>query len=263
MTISQTSVRARRLPGKVGLAYDLHAEEIDFTNAYPQAVQTSTVTVDTATDDTLYTFEVNGVSISYISGTGASLADIAAGLAAALNAEPAVRQSASADAAAAVVTIEGLIPGIPFVLTESDANLTAADVTAAAEATPIPFGRLCVRGAASGLDVYPNRLGRLPTSGDTDVDDIALGVSLLVYDQEGTEYAPNARVAAMKEGRVWVEVDTAVSESDDVYVGTGAGEEGKFYNASGPGRLKFSKSVCRFFKSRAEDGLAVLECNFH
>src|SRR5690554_1273378 len=202
MTISQTSVRARRLPGKVGLAYDLHAEEIDFTNSHPQAAQASTVKVNaTVADLDEFTLSVNGITLSVTAGAADTKITIADALEALVNGDPVVRGNVAAESDGIdTVTLTGVLPGEPFTI-DVTGKLTKATTTTAAAAAPIPFGRLCVRGAASDLAVYPNRLGRLPKIGDSGIDDLALGVSLLVYDQEGTEYEPNDRVIAMKRGR--------------------------------------------------------------
>lgn len=263
MTIHQTEVRARRLPGKPGQAYDLSGEELDFTNIYEQAAQVSTIKVDTAVDTTDYTFSVNGSEVKITSGAGATKKAIADALADEANNTLAVRAAVTAVSDGVdKVTITALQPGVAFLLATSDTNLTAASVTAPASADEIPFGRLVVYGGASGLDVYPNRLGRLPVAGDSgNINSITLGVSLFKYDNEGTAYEPNARCAAMKVGRVWVECSEAVSRTDSVYVGTTSDEVGKFFKSSGGGRLQLT-SGAKWFLSRAADGLAVLECSF-
>lgn len=355
MTISQRKVRARRLPGKVGQHYDISAlnEEVDFTNAYPQATQITTITVTGAVDSTDYAYQVDGVEVTANSGVGATTTTIAAALAEAHNANPLVRGQVVASSAAAVLTLESTYPGLEFTVTENDANLDAPSTTqSAATAEAIPFGVLCIRGADSELDPYGNRLGRIASSsgltaqsvtlthgevsgalvtlridgtlyegsganaaalvasingavpaesvtaaavgaavtitvdtagdqfelvaysgdigltsqeaGDV-VDDIALGVSLYTYDEEANldgeiGYPANAGAVALRRGRVWVESDVAVSESDPVYVQLTGDNAGELYKTRAAGRARLTRA--RWYKSRSDDGLAVLGCDF-
>lgn len=263
MTISQTEVRARRLPGKAGQLYDLSAEQVDFTNSHPQAKQVSTAQVNaTVVDADEFTLTLNGIALVITAGSSDTKATIADKLAQAANSDPVVRANISAESDGTdTVTLTSALPGVAFTI-DVAGKLTKATTTAAAAAQPIPFGRLCVRGAASTLDVYPNRLGRLPAPADTGIDNLALGISAYTYETEEPEYAPNDRVAAVKRGRVWVESTEAVTEADDVYVGTDPSEVGKLFKSSGGNRKKLDKSVCRWFSSRSADGLAVVECNF-
>lgn len=264
MTISQQKVRSRRLPGKPGQAYDLNGEQIDFTNAYPQAVQVSAISVGgSPSEDDEYDITINGIDLQVIADDGNGVNDIANALATVINDDPAIRATVKAEADNDVVTLTGLIPGVEFTLDSDTGDLTIDTIDSPKEADAIPFGRLCVRGGDSEVNPYPNRLGRLPEAGDSsDIDDLALGISLFTYESEGNEYAPNERVASMKRGRVWVEVSESVSELDDVYVGTVDGEEGLLFKSSDSGRLQLDRRNIRWFKDRSEDGLAVVECDF-
>lgn len=147
MTISTRAqdVRDRRPQAKIG-AVILSAlmAKIDLFNDASQANQSDTITIDTAADDTDYTVTIDGIDVVYTSGTGATTTSIATGLSDAINAEPLVRGKVAASAAAAVVTLEGTYPGISYTLAESDANLSTASVTSAADASAIEFGRLVV-----------------------------------------------------------------------------------------------------------------------
>ena len=58
-------------------------------NSAPQAAQVSTVTVSGPTNSKVYTITVNGVNVSYTSDASATTTEVAAGLALAVNAEPA------------------------------------------------------------------------------------------------------------------------------------------------------------------------------
>lgn len=138
-------------------------ERLTAANEDPQAVQIDTVTVDSAVDDTLYTYEINGITVQIDSGTGATTTTIAAALAAQHDSLPLVRGVVAAVPVAAVITLTGLIEGNSYALTESDTRLTAASVQAAAAADAVPFGRLVVD---DGLETggAGEQLGRLAKS---------------------------------------------------------------------------------------------------
>lgn len=350
MTISQRHVRARRLPAFLGQQYDVshHNEEIDFVNAHPQAAQITALQVNVSADDREYQFEVNGVAVKFTTpSSGNSTASIASGLAEAANADPIIRGQVAASSSGDTVTLTGLIPGVSFSVSASDANLGAPNTAQnAATAAPIPFGRLCIAGGESAVSPYGNRLGRLASadglvaqsitlahggdtstvvlqidgelyeasaataadfatainsavpentvtavndsgdvtitvdtagdsfrlvsisgnltisaqeSGDT-VAELAIGVSLRAYDEEGTAYPPNAGVAALRRGGVWVEVDEPVDMRGPVYVQLEGDNAGKLYPKRAAGRAIVPG--LRWFKDRSTDGLAVVECDF-
>lgn len=153
MTISQgvSDVRRRLRPGLAGMIAMLGAVSFSVANVGAQAAQVGTILVDTAANDTAYTVSLNGVSISITSDASATKPEIAAALAAAINASPYVRGVVSATSDGVdTVTVTGLWPGVSFTLTDADGNLTTtAAATAAAAAESVPFGRLVV---ADGFD---------------------------------------------------------------------------------------------------------------
>lgn len=120
-------------------------EGVSITNDAPRAAQVSTVTVDTAENSSEYTITIDGIDASYTSDATATVGEIAAGLAAAVNAEALLSGRMSATAASAVCTITALIGGRGFTLTEADARLTAATSTANATADPVNFGVAVIR----------------------------------------------------------------------------------------------------------------------
>lgn len=164
MTISQRANQVRQVPLQAKVGDLVFADFLDaittLINVDPQAKQSDTVTVTGASDDTLYTFEIDGRPITIDSGTGATLTSIAAALAAKLEADPITRGRVTASAAVAVITLTALLAGQSYLLTESDGNLTAASVTTAAEADAIPFGRLVISDGFVPDEV--NRQGKLP-----------------------------------------------------------------------------------------------------
>lgn len=165
MTVSQITARTKRIAGANGepvFAYD--PEHFDtIVNKAPQAKQTGTVTVDTATDSADYTVTINGYDVTFTNGTSSSTTTTATALAAAINGDPRVRGQVVATSAAAIVTLAGALPGVAFTASDADAKLTTVEeVTAAATADPVPFGRLVF---VSGYTTEgPEKLGTLPKS---------------------------------------------------------------------------------------------------
>lgn len=149
MTISQgvSDVRSRSRQGKPGQWVERGFTEEYFTglNQSPQAVQVSTVTLTDQGDDDDVIITINGIDVTINTGTGLSLAQIGAALAAAINAEPLVRGQVAASFDTATLTLTGVVPGLAFTLSiasDPDTVLSAdTAVTAADAADPIPFGR--------------------------------------------------------------------------------------------------------------------------
>lgn len=105
------------------------------------------------------------------------------------------------------------------------------------------------------------------TAGD-DLNELAIGISRRTYDEESTYkeglvgYPANAGVAALRRGRIWIECTEDAAEGGTVYAGLVGDEAGKLFASAGSGRVALSRDRCRFFLSRAADGLAVVDCNF-
>jgi hypothetical protein len=170
VTVSQTALdpRARARQGFVGqiAAFGRHVARMSLLNSDPQAAQVDTVTVTGATNDKTYTITINGIDVSYTADGTATIAEIADGLAAAVEAEASVRgQVSAASDAVDTVTLTGQTPGLAFTIAEADAQLTTASVTAAASASAIPFGRLVVAVDDPNPDSGQTPLGRLATEG--------------------------------------------------------------------------------------------------
>ncbi len=165
MSISQRTVTDRAPGVHAAPVYPYPAENFDTViNASPQAEQVGTIVVDTATHSATYTVTIEGEAISYVADSATTKIEIAAGLAAAINATPAVRGvlSAASDGVD-TVTLTGLIPGTVFTASDADAKLTTtAAVTAAADADAIAFGRFVVD-SEGYFGVDGERYGALPT----------------------------------------------------------------------------------------------------
>lgn len=202
MTISQRAndIRDPQRQAKVGdrVSADYLDKLLTLINVNPQAAAVRTVTVTGATNDKTYTITIDGIDVSYTSDATATLAEIADGLAAAINADPLVRGRVSAVSDSVdTVTITALLPGQDFTLTESDAQLTTASVTAAATADAIPFGRLLISDGYVADE--PNLQCKLPKAANftAQVDTLTLAyVALAEYHVsvtlDGVEYKAQA-----------------------------------------------------------------------
>lgn len=155
MAFSQTTVSSGLYPASVGMpAYGVFDSSFAFgslVNKTPQAKQSDSITITAAANSTAYTVTINGVDCTYTSDSSATLAEIADGLAAAINATPSVRAVLSASSnGVSVVTLTSLVSGLSYTLTESSANMTTAVVTANGSADAVSFGTLVVRSGFSG-----------------------------------------------------------------------------------------------------------------
>jgi len=161
MTISQqaTDVRGDRfLQGRPGepSQYSPFNSVRDFINSAPQAKQTATVVVDTATNSTIYTYTVNGVDITTTSDASATKIEIADALAVAHNSEPAVRgQVVAVSDGVDTVTLTSTVSGLAFTASDSDSRLTTSAGTSNAAADSIGFGLILVALALSASDRMP------------------------------------------------------------------------------------------------------------
>lgn len=163
MTISSsaTDIRSRFPQGKVGKPVEVNVNDVTRTliNSDPQAVQVTTYTVDSASNSTTYTLTVDGFTASYTSDASATTAEIAAGIKAAIDANPSITGRLTATVASNVVTLTGNYPGISFSASDSSGDTTIATTTAAATADAVAFGRLMVTGGYQTDEA--NELGKL------------------------------------------------------------------------------------------------------
>lgn len=129
-------------------------------NKDPEAKQVDTVVVDTATNNASYAFEIAGVTIAFTADASATKPEISAGLKLAFDADPVAGGLATVvDDGVDTLTITGNTPGSVYTVTDSDALLTTASVTAAAEADAVSFGRAL---ASSGYDAIEKiKFGRV------------------------------------------------------------------------------------------------------
>jgi len=136
-------------PADAGRSIGIHsADNVFGLAAGGGAVKVSTITVDTAANATAYTYSCGGGTVTMTSDASATKIEIAAGLEAAHNALAAAGSvSVAVSDGVDTVTITGRERGDDFALSESDANLSLAAVTAASDGTAIPFGLGCQRTA--------------------------------------------------------------------------------------------------------------------
>lgn len=121
-----------------------------FLNASPQRVAIKTITINTATLARVYSVTIGGKTVSF-TAADTNTTNVAAGLGAAINADPVVRGRVVATMAAAVITLTGLYPGDDFPVTALDAQATLAVTQTSQEAEAIPFGRAILNlGVESG-----------------------------------------------------------------------------------------------------------------
>lgn len=148
--------------GRDGQCYDVsyYRDVLTLINSDPQAAQITTVAVSAATNNKTYTITINGVDISYTADGTATQQEIADGLVAAVNGEPAISGLVLAASGTNEFTLTSRIPGSngAFAYSDSDAQLSGSTTQAAANASPVPFGRCIVRTG--------DRAGRLISAAD-------------------------------------------------------------------------------------------------
>lgn len=156
----QGFVRQSRLAGKAGdIADNMFNDKLSYTNDDPRAAQVDTVTIDTATDTEVYSIFIDGIEISFTAASAVE-ADIATGLAAAVNAEPLVNGRVVATTSTADLILTASVPGVGFTTAEGQnaAKMTLVNTTANATAAAVEFGRAVM---ANGLSSGSNKLAKL------------------------------------------------------------------------------------------------------
>lgn len=154
-------------------------EPITAINNDPRAKQKHTITVDSDHTGELKV-TIDDQEIVYDAPAGDTIADIADGLADAINAEPLVSGTVKATSdGASKVTVEALVGGNGFTISESDANLSLAEDQANATADAVPFGRAVMFGGASTSKVSDNRLALLAKASKLTAQSIELTPEVL------------------------------------------------------------------------------------
>jgi hypothetical protein len=137
-------------------------DKLSFTNDDPRAVQVDTVTIDTATDTEVYSVVINGIDIPFTAASAVA-ADIATGLAAAVNASGLVNGTVVATTSTADLILTAQIGGVGFTTEEGSnaAKMSLVNTTANATAAAVEFGRAVV---SDGLSSGSNKLAKLASS---------------------------------------------------------------------------------------------------
>jgi hypothetical protein len=222
----------------------------------------------TAVNSTLYTVTINGVAFSYTSDGSATTAEIAVGLAAAINAGTQPVVASGTDTPLIIQSSNGT--DSPTFTSAYNGNMVETVVVAGT--APIPFGVFVCRDldrVVSGPEDYAVRLPRV--TGDVTGNLGLLGGVTL--DKIATEqpnnytglygfYGSNTMVNVLRDGRVLVLVEEAVTISSTVFVrfasGTGGTQLGAF-RASADSATAVAWPLAKFTNSAAAGGLAVLE----
>lgn len=181
MTISQFSVSSEMLIAQNGQRAYVNDKDYEDTllNSKGQVKAVKTATLLAIQANATTSLVINGYTVSFTDDGTPSDTDSAAGLVAAINANPLVRGSVSAENTGAVITITALTAGLDFTLTSPDGTVTIGTTTAAATAEIVPFGRFLVK---SDWDTQGmGKCGGLPTGLAAQVD-----TYLMVYDASVT-----------------------------------------------------------------------------
>tara|TARA_R110001599_G_scaffold100302_6_gene256846 strand:- start:188 stop:1354 length:1167 start_codon:yes stop_codon:yes gene_type:complete len=141
MSILQNDIFDRIPEGHIGdVATGYPSFRLSGVTSDGQVKQVSTITV-TANTVANYVFTVDGDAYTWAEPTATSTTSVATNIKDFWNDTPALRGKGVATSAVAIVTITGDWPGIAFVLSDTDAQITSATPTAAAGAGTVTFGR--------------------------------------------------------------------------------------------------------------------------
>lgn len=143
-------------PYFAGGLHGLHHDIETFVNDTGAAKMVSDVSYS-AVDSTVYSFTVNGILVSFTSGTSTTLALIRAGIIAAFRAIRELEGIASVNPSGNNVRITAARAGTAFTATNVT-NTTVTAVTANVALTTIPFGSAIVQGSGAG----GKQSGKLP-----------------------------------------------------------------------------------------------------
>ncbi len=160
-------VQARDAQAFVGQVIGNYLAEF-LTNVNPATEQVTTITIGGATDDTVYTVTIDDESASYTSDSSATIAEVHAGLIAAIDAAPAVRGKMAPSGTSPSLVLTGVYPGISYTVTVDDESTgdlgSPAATTAADEADSIEFGLGMIKDGYQTDEADPT--GYVPATSD-------------------------------------------------------------------------------------------------
>lgn len=157
MKLGQNSVLRTHRKGREGQLFNadnrlVHTETIEF--GADRAAAVSTITVDTGTNAHVYSVQFGNETISFTSAD-TNTTNIAAGIAAAWNANIVARAFYLATSASAVVTLTATFSGDHAEdISSTESRITIAETTAPNDGSDLPFGRVILENAA-GRGVLP------------------------------------------------------------------------------------------------------------
>jgi len=235
-----------------------------YVNDSGLAAQEDTVTAANAAGSTLHQFEVNGIAVQFTTAASTTNTLTRDGLLAALRAIQELETIVAGNPSGAdAIALTALQPGVGYTLTETDANLALASVTANGTTQTIVFGRAVVRRTVGTL--IGDQSAALPTATGQEFlgvnERIHSDVNPLGDPKDATDVAKTMTI--VYEGRMVVEVDEAVSPGDSVFfrhtLGGDAGEIGTFRTDADTARA--DQVTGKFLTSTTGAGLAVVSLN--
>lgn len=192
------------VPGYAGMEGSIEGTKITLLNASTELPQKNQVTIGTATPEIEYAINIDSYTATYTSTTTDTASNIGANLAAAVNIAGlgvyAIASSTTGD-----IELVGT-NGKPFsiYLSGGDAGFVASPLQAAAESSPIEFGKLIVTGATDKINV-----GRLPS----DPVQRIRGISTQMHKGQehrlglGARYENTEPMCVKVTGSIWVEFE--------------------------------------------------------
>tara|TARA_X000001388_G_scaffold77543_1_gene78900 strand:- start:1364 stop:2530 length:1167 start_codon:yes stop_codon:yes gene_type:complete len=214
MSILQNDIFDRLPEGHIGeVATGYPSFRLSGVSSNGQVKQVSTITV-TANAVANYVFVVDGVTYTWAEPTATSTTTVATNIKNFWNDTPSLRGIGVATSATNVVTITGDWPGISFALSDTDARITTATGTAAANAGTVNFGRaVCSLG-------YPASTGNFDR-GDTQQVYAEAGVGLFTAQADTwTLGDPGAGIMFATLRIVGLDEDISVSAAYTTNLGT-------------------------------------------
>lgn len=121
-------------------------------------------------------------------------------------------------------------------------------------------------GTGVARDTTADGLAKEPDGSGVQIVGVALYDPTVAIDATtgGDAYPVESNLAVMKQGKIWVYVEEAVSTTDPVYVRYGSGAGGTikgYFRTDGDTSTALLVSNARFSTSTDDEGLAILEIN--
>lgn len=197
--------------GIADIGYDQFKES---KAAGSNVAQVATVTVNAASNTTLYTVIVNGVLVTYTSDGTATISEIHAGLLAAGVGNSFLSGVVSFSGASPNLVITSDVAGVPMTVTEANADLSLAATTANVTGSPILFGR----GLAQNL-TDPDLIA-LPSATGFQLAGVSIQSQIPTPNDDGVaKYENGVAVSTLKKGRIWVLAENIITSlSNAVYL---------------------------------------------